>query len=278
MRGAGVVQATRNSWVRRMSVKDESMAPKSPSSKPLADLRVPEWENPLLSGQEWQIREQPRVYIPDPFTPVNMRHSFPDYVSGQAAYQKGNYPSAVRSTPPRSLDLSGLQAHTPSSAGPHGFVLSRQSSGIDPAPTPKRSAAMFDAALLRAGDGFVPLSQRASTPVVEPSSGDRSATEVAFSIVAEVGRTNTAGNDRDEMEARLMGASMHRSSPLDVFKKSSPPRMADGTSPTRVVSKAEPEPRRGAPPPPLLQGQLSFDPWRIEHAGTFPFRRVHLSI
>jgi hypothetical protein len=262
-----------------MSAQDENMTlQKSPSSKPLADFNMPEWENSLLKGQEWQIREQPRVYIPDPFTPVNMRHSFPDYVSGPAAYQKGNYPFALPNSPPRSLDLSGLQAHTPSSAGPHGFVLSRQSSGIDPAPTPKRSAAMFDAALLRAGDGFVPLSQRASTPVVEPSSGDRSASEVAFSIVAEVGRTNTAGNDRDEMEARLMGASMHRSSPLDVFKKSSPPRMADGTSPTRVVSKAEPEPRRGAPPPPLLQGQLSFDPWRIEHAGTFPFRRVHLSI
>jgi hypothetical protein len=264
MRGAGVVQATRNSWVRRMSAQDEDTTHKSPSSKPLADLRVPEWENSLLDGQDWRIREQQRNYIPEPFTPVTMRHSFPDFVSSPVAYHRGHQ------TPTVSLDLSGLQVHTPMTRQSSGDFPPPTTPGYElPAQTPKRSAAMFDAALLRAGDGFIPL------PAVEtPKAGDRGGE--AFSIVAEVGRTNSAGNDRDEMEARLMGASLQKSSPLDMLKTNSPMRVNEGPalSPSsRVITKAEQESRhlRGAPPPPLLQGQLSFDPWRIEYAGTFNF-------
>ena len=87
MRGAGVVQATRNSWVRRMTATEVSSQPSAvrklaadcaggscsriahlrlmgqqessgiqttPHRKPLADLVVPEWDNPLLDGQDWR--------------------------------------------------------------------------------------------------------------------------------------------------------------------------------------------------------------------------------
>ena len=106
-----------------------------------------------------------------------------------------------------------------------------------------------------------------------------------ISIVAEVGRTNSASNDRDEMEARLAGLS--RASLLSIQRssqKSSPsdnkrpsPGKEDKWSPqsqeasTASTTERVPlsEGRRAAPPPPLLDDRHYTDPWRIDYAGMF---------
>lgn len=103
-----------------------------------------------------------------------------------------------------------------------------------------------------------------------------------FSIVAEVGRTNSASNDRDEMEARLAGLSRASLLSIQSYQKSSSPddtrlspgngekwspqsREASTASTTERVPLAE---GRGAvPPPPLLDDRLSSVPWRIDYAG-----------
>jgi hypothetical protein len=169
MRGAGVVQATRNSWVRRMTATEVSSRPFavkklaadcaggfvrsqcSPASdgpagvvgdpddpaqkaaggpccarmgQPIAGwprLEVSTLPHPSHGAgprkadmhNGCRIREQNRVYTPDAFTPLNMRHSFNEQPPNQKHYQRGTYPptpthvlGSYPSTPTR---VDGLQ-------------------------------------------------------------------------------------------------------------------------------------------------------------------------
>lgn len=109
----------------------------------------------------------------------------------------------------------------------------------------------------------------AGTPKPNGRNGDN------FSIVAEVGRTNSASNDRDEMEARLAGLS--RASLMSIQKTSqkSPPleKWSPQSQEASTASTAERMPAgegRGAvPPPPLLDNRRYSDPWRIDYAGIY---------
>jgi hypothetical protein len=102
-----------------------------------------------------------------------------------------------------------------------------------------------------------------------PRSGDN------FSIVAEVGRTNSASNDRDEMEARLAGLS--RASLLSIQKtsqSSSPsekcsPQSQEASTASTAVGVPAGEGRGAVPPPPLLDDKRYSDPWRIDYAGMY---------
>jgi hypothetical protein len=198
--------------------------------------------------------------------PFNTRHSHPDIGSPNSAYQQPQ------------IDLAVLQKHTPNrTVAPHSEsrtplsrqqsysdelfspTLSRQSSGsglLPEAPislgtskyapaTPKRSAAMFDAALLR-DDGFVRLHDwEGGTPSKDPGGGTFS----NFRLVAEVGRTNSAANDRDEMEARLAGLSFHDSPQKHSTAENCEPGVQGASSPEHDSNGWN---GRGSAPPPLL--------------------------
>ena len=60
-----------------------------------------------------RIREQNRVYTPDAFTPLNMRHSFNEQPPDHKHYQRGTYPSTpthvVGSYPSTPTRVDGLQ-------------------------------------------------------------------------------------------------------------------------------------------------------------------------
>jgi len=279
MRGAGVVQATRNSWVRRMSATEETFAQQSPSHKPIADLRS-EYDTPLLSS-EYRSSERLQVQISE-LAPANMRHSHPDHL-----VSPGHRDSPTISTPtdgaPKIHDLlPGLQILSPATphvgAGGPRMILNIEapSSGGGGAvpPTPKRSAAMFDASLMRLGDAFVPLH----------AAPKRDEMDMNFSIVAEVGRSTASLNTRDEMEARLAGVSLQV---LQKLQQSSSPHTATprttqrhgdstpqaGSSPTipgafeRATSRPVEDNGTSAAPP-LLSGHLYVDQRRIDYAGT----------
>ena len=225
----------------------------SPERRPHArDLRGSQWELPLHHTHDWRTQTPDPIYVPEPYTPVSMRSGPP---SSGAVPPWSSRKEHLNSNDSFETNASGLaKAHQD-----HARVMDECADVNSKAalPTKERSAALFDAALLSLngglGENFTPMSPHLGAYGEQAPPGS--------SVVVQLGHSSAAGNDRDEMEARMAGLS--QSEVLEMKRQT--PQKKDSK---QIAAAAK---RSAAPPPPLLGSArplTEIEPWRIDYASS----------